>query len=208
MKAFGSAKTRLRGPLTDEARANLAHAMFEHVVATARQCPEVHRVYVVTNCDHIAALTGAAGGFALRDPVASAGLGALIDWALKEIATRAVTRAVVLMSDLPLVQPADIGQLCRLLDEHDRVVVPDRRGQSTNALALHLPLVGATAFGRADSYAAHRAMASALGLKACELVNPRLAHDIDIVEDLDLPSPTLATMAAATHRVAGRHQDW
>jgi 2-phospho-L-lactate guanylyltransferase len=208
MKAFGAAKTRLRACLSDDARRRLARTMFENVLHAARRCREVDRVCVVTHCDEVAALTGAAGGCALRDPSPDMGLGALMDWALEHVANLGVARAVILMSDLPRVEARDITELCKLLDKHDCVIVPDRRGQSTNAFALRLPWPCATAFGRPDSYLAHSSQASARGLNSRELSCERLAHDVDIIEDLEYSTPGRVEWLQTAPQVARRQQDW
>jgi 2-phospho-L-lactate guanylyltransferase len=208
MKAFAAAKTRLRPRLSDDARRALARTMFENVVRAAGQCEDIDRVCVVTHCDEVAALTHAAGGCALRDPAPDMGLGALMDWALAQWASVGAKRAVILMSDLPRVEARDITELCKLLDKHDCVIVPDRRGESTNALALRLPWPCATAFGRPDSYRAHASLADVRGLNGRVLSRERLAHDIDIIDDLEYTPPATVDWAQTAPQVARRQQDW
>ena len=185
MKAFDRAKSRLRDHLDDVARSSLARSMFERVLSEVRACERVHGTYVITDSAQVAQVARALGAQVLADPVPTLpSLGSLIDWALGQVRAPAATRAVVLMADLPAVQSADVLELCTLLDHYDMVAAPDRRGRSTNALALHLPSAAKTAFGHPDSYAVHRTQAQALGLSLYELRSPRLAHDLDLAADL------------------------
>lgn len=190
MKRFSAAKSRLRGHIDDTARAELARAMFERVLSAALSCELVTSTYVLTNGADVAALAESRGARVLADPQDSpdatrgAWLGRLIDWGLAALAQRGVTRAIVLMGDLPLIEPHDLRALCEALDAHDMVATPDQRATSTNALGVHLPFASRTAFGLPDSYAQHVMLARAAGLALCELTNARLAHDVDHPEDL------------------------
>jgi 2-phospho-L-lactate guanylyltransferase len=187
MKRFSAAKTRLREHLDDAARSALARHMFENVLAAAVSCEQVSASYVLTNGDDVRRVAEAAGALVLDDPAhASTSLGALIDWGLAALYERGVRRVIVVMADLPQLRSADLSELCHSLTQHALVVTPDRRGRSTNALGLHLPFPAPTAFGDPDSYARHLATARALSLSWCELHNPRVAHDVDLGEDLSL----------------------
>ena len=159
--------------------------MFERVLTEVRACERVQSTVVVTDGAEVAQVARALGADVLTDPVPTLpGLGPLIDWGLGQLHAQAHTRAVVLMADLPTMEFTDVLALCTLLDHYDVVAAPDRRGRSTNALALHLPHPAKTAFGHPDSYTAHRAQAQALGLTLFELRSPRLAHDLDVAADL------------------------
>jgi 2-phospho-L-lactate guanylyltransferase len=185
MKAFGEAKTRLRGRLDDASRRHLARAMFERVLAAVRDSGAIDAVYVITNGDDVASVVRDAGGQLLGDPEPRrASLGALIDWGLAELLRAGTSRAVVLMADLPCATAADVLSVCVALESSDVVLVADRRGRSTNALGVQLPWNTTTAFGDPRSYALHLESAQALGLRACELTNARLAHDVDTPDDL------------------------
>jgi len=185
MKAFGRAKSRLRGHLDDAARHALARSMFERVLSAARGCGRVHATYVITDGHDVAQLASRHGAEVLQDPEpALPSLGALLDWGLTQLCARGETRALVLMADLPNVQSEDVQALCIGLDAHAVVAAVDRRGHCTNALGVQLPYDTATAFGHPESYAEHRQRTHALGLSLCELVRPGLAHDVDVAADL------------------------
>jgi 2-phospho-L-lactate guanylyltransferase len=189
MKCFALAKTRLRMRLDPSERAALGRAMFQRVLRATSGCD----TWVLTNGDDVAQLARQLGSHVLEDPpqpltaaveASSTALGSLIDWGLRELAAQGVRRALVLMADLPLIEPDDVARLMAALDRVELAATSDRRGHSTNALALHLPFAARTAFGDPRSYALHLRRARELGLRTMELPNARIAHDIDIPEDL------------------------
>jgi 2-phospho-L-lactate guanylyltransferase len=209
VKAFATGKTRLRAQLSDQARARLARDMFMGVLHASQDCAQVAATYVVTNGTDVAELVHRNDtkhqAAVLRDPRPDMTLAELMDWAIAEVSQRGATRALILMADLPALETRDLTALCTVLDEHDCVLVADRRGQSTNALGLRLPFAGQTAFGEPDSFARHNAHMAALELRVHVLANPRLAHDVDIPDDLI----TMATPLDECHGdVAGKQQGW
>lgn len=208
-KAFAQGKTRLRPQLSDPARASLAREMFLRVLHASLRCSDISATYVVTNGLDVAELVQrhdrAARATVLHDPRTSMTLAELMDWSLGEASRRGATRALIVMADLPALEARDLSELCAALDDHDAVLVPDRRGQSTNALGLRLPFGGQTAFGQPDSFARHSAQLHALELSARVLVNGRIGHDVDIPDDL-LTTP--ATLDECHGDIAGKQQGW
>ncbi|HET8939480.1 MAG TPA: 2-phospho-L-lactate guanylyltransferase [Polyangiales bacterium] len=209
VKTFAQGKTRLRAQLSDHARAGLARDMFLGVLHASQHCADLAATYVVTNGADVAELVHRNDtkqpATVLRDPRPNMTLGALMDWAIAEVAQRGATRALILMADLPALEIRDLNALCAALDEHDCVLVPDRRGLSTNALGLRLPFVGQTAFGEPDSFARHSAHMAKLALRVRVLLNGRIAHDVDIPDDL-LTAPT--PLDECHGDVAGKQQGW
>lgn len=208
-KAFAQGKTRLRPQLSDQARAGLAREMFLRVLQASLRCAQVSATYVVTNGMDVAELVQrhdtTERATVLRDPRPSMTLAELMDWSLREASQRGATRALIVMADLPALEARDLSALCAALDQHDCVLVPDRRGQSTNALGLRLPFSGQTAFGQPDSFARHSAQLRALELSARVLVNGRIGHDVDIPDDL-LTAPALLDECHGD--IAGKQQGW
>lgn len=183
MKRFALAKSRLSVRLAEADRAALARSMFERVLGAARACDE-NQTCVITNGDDVAELALRAGAHVLRDPQPTAALGALLDWGIEQLVGRHATRVVVLMGDLPRIVASDVRGCFEALEEVEMVVCADRRRKSTNALGLRVPFGAKTAFGDAESYALHLARARELGARVRELVNPRIAHDVDTEGDL------------------------
>ena len=171
-----SAKTRLAPVLPPAARADLAAAMLDDVIAATRVVPFAKRMIVtesaavrkVARADRIETLDVPATG---TNGAARAAAGAAPDG----------VRALFLVADIPLVSAADLEQL---LDVAAPIVIaPDRHGRGTNALVLSPASIIAPAFGR-DSFRAHAERAANAGAKARVVRRRGLATDIDDPEDL------------------------
>jgi 2-phospho-L-lactate/phosphoenolpyruvate guanylyltransferase len=180
-KSLVDGKSRLRPVLADGDRARFARRLLEHVLDVLGACA-LDGVLVATGGDDVAAVAMARGMEVLRDR----GVGTLaevVDRALSDVASRGAQTAVVLMADLPQIEPRDVGALLAALDDHDVALVCDHLGRHTNALALAPPTALATCFGREDSFAAHRAAAREAGLRAIHLKSERIAFDVDLPAD-------------------------
>ena len=193
-KSLLHGKSRLRPVLGDEDRARFAQRLLDHVLDVLAACG-LDGVLVATGGDDVAALATSRGAHVLRDR-GPGSLADVVDRALAEVASRGAASAVVLMADLPRIEPADVGALLAALDDHDVVLVPDHLGHHTNALAIAPPTAMATCFGRSDSFAAHRAAAAASGLRATVFDSERIAFDVDVPADhqqLTAPRPATGT---------------
>lgn len=208
VKRFERGKTRLRARLSDAARAQLSQSMFERVLRASLACAELDRTLVLTDAPEIARDVRARGADVLEDPdlvlledtsnpsLTAARLGTLIDAAFAHLRAQGVGVALVLMADLPRVEPGDLTALLAALDGADIALAPDLRGECTNALALRFgPAANRflTAFGRPGSLELHARSARELGLRVRIEENLRLGLDLDTPVDLDL--------------LAGLHQD-
>lgn len=170
-------KTRLAEALTVEQRAALVGAMLADVLRATSGARLAGTVAVLD--------PGQARDGVLVLPDTGAGLDAAVEAGVRAAADRGAESVVVLPGDVPLLQPEDIQALADAAASASRVVVvvPDRHGTGTNALALRPPTVIAPSFGP-GSAARHLAAARAAGALARTLEVPRLALDIDTPEDL------------------------
>ncbi len=193
-KSLLHGKSRLRPVLGDEDRAVFAQRLLDHVLDVLGACA-LDGVLVATGGDDVASLATSRGAHVLRDR-GQGSLADVVDRALADVASRGAATAVVLMADLPRIELADVSALLAALVDHDVVLVPDHLGHHTNALAIAPPTAMATCFGRADSFAAHRAAAAASGLRATIVDNERIAFDVDVPADhqqLTTPRPATGT---------------
>ncbi len=208
---FAQAKSRLAAALDADGRAKLARALCQHVLRVLCASPAVDGVLVLTPSNEVARLARARGAQVAMDPEGAerTPLGALVDGALARLAKSGVDSAIVLMSDLPRLQPADVSALASWLDHADVVVAPDRHEQGTNALALRLAGRTPTCFGNSDSFPRHVAAAAAAGkvLEVCRSTS--LGLDVDLPDDLaelrgpsgtPTSSPSAPSAPAATRR--------
>jgi 2-phospho-L-lactate/phosphoenolpyruvate guanylyltransferase len=176
-KSLVHGKSRLRPVLADHERVRFARHLLEHVLAVLNAC-ELDGVLVATDGDDVAELAQACGADVLRDR-GKRSLAAVVDRALAEVAFRGARSAVVLMADLPWVEPGDIAVLLAALGEHDVALVTDHLQRHTNALAVAPPCAIATCFGGEDSFAAHCAAVREAGLRLALIDNERIAFDVD-----------------------------
>lgn len=191
VKDFGRAKSRLAAVLRDAERAALARRLCQHVLRTLRDCQALDGVLVLSDSAEVRGLAQQHGHLgepepALPSPTLSRPLlGSVVDAGLLRLRERGAVSALVLMSDLPRLQPAELQAMLALLTEHDCVIAPDLRQQNTNALALRLadqlPLT--TAFGSGESFAHHLAWAQKLGLRTAIHQSHGLGFDLDLPSD-------------------------
>jgi 2-phospho-L-lactate guanylyltransferase len=181
VKRFARAKQRLREAVAGPARERLAEAMVGDVLAVLTTIDELERVIVVTAEPVVAALANEVGAHVVDDPdeagqSAAAALGVL---AARELDAQ---RVVLVPGDTPGLDAGDVRAL--LARTEPVVIVPDRHGTGTNALALTPPGAIAPAFG-AGSRARHEAAATAAGVAHAVLELPSLVLDVDTPDDLE-----------------------
>jgi 2-phospho-L-lactate guanylyltransferase len=182
-KSFARAKSRLAAALGEGERASLARRMLEHVLSTLAACPAVAGVMVVTDGDDVAEVASARGAVVVRDADRPP-LGGIVDAALRELAARGATAALVVMSDLPDLTVVDLGALVAAFADADVVAAPDREDLGTNALAMRPPDLMRTSFGTRDSFERHLRAAEGAGLRVAVCRSPGLAFDVDEPADL------------------------
>ena len=189
VKSYGRAKSRLN-TLTRESRSQFARALLERTMSAASESMGVESILLATDCADIARDATASGHHVQRD-LPEELLGSVLDRALAYASGAGATRAVILMSDLPLVGPDDIDELVSELDVAAAAIAPDRLDAGTNALALRLPASVQTCFGNADSFSRHLHVLRGHYESLAIVRNPGLAFDVDVPSDLDDVSPDL-----------------
>ncbi len=184
VRALEGSKSRLGLVLDAEERRDLVARLLARTIAAAHGAG-IASVLVVTDDDEAQAIAAAHGATSLvqREP----GLNAALEEARRQVMSDGADALVVLPVDLPLVDEAAVAALTAALGpEADGtpavVLVPDRHGTGTNALALRPPDVIPFAFGP-SSRAAHEVHAARAGARYVELESP-LATDLDTPEDL------------------------
>jgi 2-phospho-L-lactate guanylyltransferase len=181
-KSLARGKSRLRGVLDEDARAAFARGLLEHVLGVLGSC-DLAGVLVATDGDDVAELAHAHGAHARRDR-GEGSLADVVDAALADVAARGAAAAVVLMADLPRIEPRDVTELLGALDACDVALVRDHLGHHTNALALAPPQAILTSFGSPRSFALHTEAARAAHLRVAVVDNDRIAFDVDGPDDL------------------------
>jgi 2-phospho-L-lactate guanylyltransferase len=175
-----AAKTRLSGVLGQAARADLAIAMLEDVLAAASEVAFARRL-VVTESDLVSSLARSAGAESFY--VRASGTNDAASAAVRNVVSEGAARVLLLAADLPYLVASDIELL--VAEGAPIVIAPDRHRRGTNALVLAPPSVIAPAFG-ADSFSAHRESARRVSIHPRIATSRGLATDIDDPEDLQL----------------------
>ncbi len=183
VKRLHAAKSRLLPLLGRAALERLTLAMLEDVLAALRAAREIDRVAVVTEDPAVADAARAAGAEALlrRD----AGLNPSLDAAARTLAAEGARALLVVLGDVPGIEPPDVARLFAALAElggRGVVLAPARDG-GTAALLRAPHDVIPSRFGP-ESAAAHRALARDAGVPLAELELPGLALDLDRPEDV------------------------
>jgi 2-phospho-L-lactate/phosphoenolpyruvate guanylyltransferase len=194
VKSFGRAKQRLTGGFPD--RPNLAAAMVADVLDALDAVPELDGVIVVT----AQAVSANTDVLIVHDPV-EAGQSAAAARGIEAALERGAERVLLVPGDCPALDPHEVSAL--LAVRGDVVIVPDRHGTGTNALALTPPGVMAPAFGE-GSFARHRALAAAAGASFVVAGAGSLELDVDTPDDLAALRRALAARpggAARTRRL-------
>ncbi len=176
VKSFDAAKERLSGALGAQQRAELARSMAEGVVAAGRPLP----TFVACGADDVAdwAASVGAGVIWLAEP----GLNRAVANACRVLAADGYLRAIIAHGDLPLAT-----SLAWVADFDGVTIVPDRRGEGTNVMAVPLDAEFEFHYGP-GSAAAHRGEAERRGLALRVMADRFLGWDVDTPADLaDLP---------------------
>jgi 2-phospho-L-lactate guanylyltransferase len=186
------AKTRLGETLDAEERHDLVHGLLARTVVTALAVTAIDDVLVISPDRDVLARASELGARTLRQR--SRGLNAGIRDGRDDATAGGADTVLVLPIDLPFISAAAVETILAALPEDAAadgrptptvVLVTDRHGTGTNALALRPPDVIEPAFGR-GSRAAHRGRTEAAAARYVEVEDSPLTIDLDTPEDLVL----------------------
>jgi 2-phospho-L-lactate/phosphoenolpyruvate guanylyltransferase len=175
VKDFRQAKARLAGVLATDDRIRLARWTAERVVAAAAPLP----VFIACDDIEVAEWAETVGATVLWR--AGMGLNAAVLDGIDTLATAGIENVIVAHSDLPVPSP-----LAGLVMSGGAVLVPDTRRDGTNVIAVPTRAGFVPAYG-SGSYRRHLAHVVSLGIAVRVVRDPRLALDIDTLEDLVHP---------------------
>jgi 2-phospho-L-lactate guanylyltransferase len=176
VKAFTAAKGRLSVILDRFARADLARWLAGQVVAATDDLP----VFVACDDDEVASWAGDHGADVLWSP--GLGLNGAVDAGKVTIAGKGYEHVIIAHSDLPLAE-----HLAPLAVAGTVTIVPDRRRDGTNVIAMPLDIDLPAAYG-GGSFGRHVASAMAAGHRLEIRPDPRLSLDVDTPADLRHPA--------------------
>jgi 2-phospho-L-lactate guanylyltransferase len=183
VKRFGAAKRRLAGLLEPTQRATLARWLADRVVAASAPLP----TFVACDDDEVASWADGAGAQVLWSP--GLGLNGAVDAGRATIAGKGFDHLVIAHSDLALARG-----LPALATPDTICLVPDRRRDGTNVLAMPVDAAVPASYGR-GSFSQHLELAMSSGRRVEVRADARLAIDLDNPDDLAHPAvePILPT---------------
>ena len=202
-KRFTHAKGRLRSTYSDRAVEELSRAMLQDVLGALRSAPSVEEAWVLTDDLEVASVGEGAGAIVvIEDP--DPGLNPVIDAATFRAAHAGFEASLVVLGDVPLLEPGDVEAVIQVGVEAPVVIVPSQDG-GTTLLYRRPPERIAARFG-GNSAAAHEAAARAQGIEPRVLrdFHPRVRLDLDTPEDaerlLETPSNSRTREVLEKHR--------
>lgn len=184
LRALHDGKRRLAGVLSPGERTALVQGMLLRVVRAVQTSKRIERVIVVSPDAELLAWVQPMAVWPIEQPAGS--LNAGLEYARSVVRAQA-PRAdlLVVLPDLPQLQPLDIVGIVAAGTPGTVVVAPDRHQQGTNALWLPPDAGLPFSFGP-DSLRQHLLAAERLGLRVQQYHARGSAFDLDTAEDLKL----------------------
>lgn len=172
LRSFSRAKERLADLVDDHHRVELVRAMAERVIKAAHPTA----VFVVTDDPEVTVWAREQGASVVPDP--GQGLDGAARAGVDAASKAGHRRAALVHGDLPLAT-----DLTPVLGGDGVRLVPDRRGDGTNVVAVPTDSHFAFAYGP-GSFERHRQEAERCGLAVEVIVDPSLAFDLDVPHDV------------------------
>lgn len=180
VKRLLHAKGRLAPHFEAPERLELARALFDDALSLASEASFLTWL-VVSDDPAVLARASGRGLGVLRDR--GGGLNAALAQAARRLTAQRAESMTVVPADLPLAAPDDLLDIVETGHTADVVIVPSGRDGGTNALQIRPPGLLPPSFG-GDSFTAHFERAQRLSVRCAVLPLPRMALDIDTVEDV------------------------
>lgn len=181
VKNLSRAKARLAGHFSDAERLEIAEALLEDSLALCRDSGFL--TWWVASDDEQALTRAKDYGFStVKDQTGT--LNGALQQAVAVALSEGATSVTMIPSDIPLAYSGDLRDLLDTGSTSEVVVVPSARDGGTNGLYLRPPDILEPRFGTA-SMQAHLLLAERLSYRCSILVLPRLALDIDTLDDVD-----------------------
>ncbi len=181
VKELNGAKSRLSPILADEERKEFCLKMLEDVLEAVKPVEQVHQTVVTSRDPTVFQVAKDFEAVPLNETKAS--LNQAVSEAISWCVEGGARCALILPADIPLVTPTDLSRMLYLGRNAQMVVSPSRDGGGTNALLLTPPNVCPTRYGP-RSFERHIGEALRREMSLRILRSPRIALDIDTVEDL------------------------
>ncbi len=181
VKGLVDAKKRLSGYLSAEDRKRLVLAMLDDVLHALRRSSIFEEIVVISPDESLEREAFTNHVAYVRQN--SFGLNAAVQKATNQAMRQGVSSLTTVLADLPLAESKDFEEIARINLEKPRVVLSPSLKGGTNVMMRVPPDIIGNSYGR-WSYAKHLKVAQEKGLPVYSVSNPRLAFDVDTVQDL------------------------
>ena len=181
VKSLQQTKGRLAGVLTPQARSELTLGLFTRLLNVLQDVFLLEGCIVVTGDADIGAVARRNGCLVLTEqpPV---GLNTAVQQGIHFAQAQGATHAVIIPSDLPLVEASDIYQFIEGFEDADLVLCSDEQEEGTNMLGLRLLTPFQFSYGNRSFYQ-HQLQGNRQRLRTALIINPRLQFDLDTEAD-------------------------
>jgi 2-phospho-L-lactate guanylyltransferase len=156
--------------------------MFDDVLGALTRASSLDAVLVVTADAGLAARAAAVGALAI-DEGEPRGLNAAVGLGTDAARTLHASTVLVVLSDIPLIEPEDVDELISRSPQQGALLVPCKDGTGTNAMIRTPPTLFQPCFG-GRSLERHVAAAERQRATCVLWRSPRVGFDIDTPEDL------------------------
>lgn len=180
-KRLDNAKSRLSSIFTDDERKHFCLKMLEDVLRTVKSTKRPHETVVVSQDPMVSKIAKNFEAAYLKER--KIGLNKAVSEGINWCVEMGAASVLVLPADVPLVMPRDLDRILVLGKKASMVISSSRNGKGTNALFLTPPNVSPTFYGP-HSFQRHIKEAKKLKISCRRYGSPRLALDIDTIEDL------------------------
>jgi len=174
-------KMRLSIVLKPQERRTFTLTMLEDVLK-ALKSSVVHQIIVISSDSTVQELTKKFEVAYLTEN--GEGLNQAIEQAREWCIQNHAESVLILPADVPLIAPKDINQIVKLGSGEPSLIISPSQNRGTNALLQKPPKLIRACFGP-NSFMKHVKEASAKGVIAKIYNSPRIALDIDSLEDLE-----------------------
>lgn len=180
VKRLNQAKRRLSSHLDEQGRERLARALLGDALALCGSV-EFLEWFVVSDDDEVLARAASNGFRTVRDR--GEGLNSAVGVAAESALAAGADSITVIPCDVPLAFKGDLMDVLDTGATSDVVVIPSERDGGTNGLYLSPPDLLTPRFG-GGSLRRHIEVAEQSSLRCALLSLPRLALDIDTIQDV------------------------
>ncbi|PMS24486.1 2-phospho-L-lactate guanylyltransferase [Paraburkholderia rhynchosiae] len=206
IKDFASGKSRLAAALSPVARAQLACAMAEDVLAALHTAQVAQHVCVLSDSAAVSTLAVRNGATWLDEKTVAAtpGLNSAVAGAARVAAADAATALLVVHADLPLLTANAIQRVVdtwRHLPDTGRVVLARSRDGGTNILLAERPEEFTYHYG-AGSHARHVDECARLHRVVANVEMPATVLDVDTLDDLEMLKDAARAGTCGSHTAA------